>query len=323
VVFDRELWWKEHVQQAIKRATKTIIALCGLRHLRPKQMRQLYQACVAPVVDYASTVWHDPLRDKTHLRHLNTVQRTLLIHILSAFRTVATATLEVEAHVLPTHLRLRHRAQRTIARLHTLPRDHPIWDTLSRAQKRRNNIGSHARFPLAEALKTMNVDRLNELEMIDPRPLPPWRREAFADISIKPDREIAREDAETIGSRSDIIVYSDASGREGHLGASVVALNDDQRVIESRQVQVGSMERWSVHVAELIGIFHAISMVLKIFHQRPSQTDSSPTTATIMCDSRLASQAIQSVKNTSGQRIIHAILQAATEIQSKNIDLRL
>ena len=93
-------------------------------------MRQLYQACVTPVVDYASTVWHDPLRDKTHLRHLNTVQRTALIRILSAFRTVATTTLEVEAHVLPTHLRLRHRAQNTIASLHTLPRDHPIWSAL-------------------------------------------------------------------------------------------------------------------------------------------------------------------------------------------------
>jgi hypothetical protein len=83
--------------ETIKRATKTAIALSGLRYLRPEQMRQLYQACVAPIVDYASTVWHDPLRDKVHIRHLNTVQRIVLIRILSAFRTVATATLEVEA----------------------------------------------------------------------------------------------------------------------------------------------------------------------------------------------------------------------------------
>ncbi|EKV16381.1 hypothetical protein PDIG_09110 [Penicillium digitatum PHI26] len=94
VVFDQQLRWKEHVQQVIKRATKTAIALSGLRLLRPEQMRQLYQACVAPIVDYASTVWHDPLRDKVHIRHLNTVQRNVLIRILSAFRTVATATLE-------------------------------------------------------------------------------------------------------------------------------------------------------------------------------------------------------------------------------------
>ncbi|CAG8429308.1 unnamed protein product [Penicillium salamii] len=105
VVFDQRLRWKEHVQQAIKRATKTAIALSGLRHLRPEQMRQLYQACVAPIVDYASTVWHDPLRDKVHIRHLNTVQRNVLIRILSAFRTVATATLET-AHstTRPSHL---------------------------------------------------------------------------------------------------------------------------------------------------------------------------------------------------------------------------
>jgi hypothetical protein len=42
VVFDHGLRWKEHIQQAIKRATKIAIALNGLRHLRPEQMRQLY-----------------------------------------------------------------------------------------------------------------------------------------------------------------------------------------------------------------------------------------------------------------------------------------
>ncbi|KAJ9480892.1 hypothetical protein VN97_g12629 [Penicillium thymicola] len=182
VVFDQELRWKGHVQQAIKRAIKVSIALGGLRHLRQEQMRQLYQACVTPVMDYASTVWHDPLRDKTHLLLLNTVQKTALIRILSAFRTVATTTLEVEAHDLPTHLRLRHRGQNTITSLHTRPREHPIWGALRRAQKRRNSIGSYARFPLAESLKTMNLGRLDELETIDPRPLPPCRAESFTEI---------------------------------------------------------------------------------------------------------------------------------------------
>ncbi|KAJ5737344.1 uncharacterized protein N7483_002469 [Penicillium malachiteum] len=156
-------------------------------------MRQLYQACVTPIADYASTDWHDPLRDKTHLPHLNTVQRTVLIRILSAFRTVATTTLEVESHVLPTHLRLRLCAQRTIARLHTLPHTHLIWSALSHAQNRRNNIGSHARFPLAEALKTMDVDRLKELETIDLYPLPPWRTNVFSEIELERDREVPRE----------------------------------------------------------------------------------------------------------------------------------
>lgn len=102
---------------------------------------------------------------------------------------VATVTLEVEAYIIPMYLRLRHCAQRTIARLHTQPRDHLIWSVLFRAQNCRNNVGLYARFPLVEALKTMDVDRLNELEIIDPRPLSPWRPDAFTDIEIEHDRE--------------------------------------------------------------------------------------------------------------------------------------
>lgn len=251
------------------------------------------------------------------------MQRTSLICILSAFRTVATSTLEVEANVPPTPLRLCHRVQNTLTRLHTLPRDHPIWSALARAQKRRNNVGSYARFPLAEALKTLDLGRLNELETIDPRPLPPWRTEPFAEIEAATDRETAGERAETVRSASDIAVYSDASARQGHLGAAVVALDDSLEAIESQQVQAEPTDRWSIHVAELIGIFHAVSVVFKIADQGSRTVNSGQTTATILCDSRSALQAIQDVGNKSGQRIVHAILQAATELQAEGIALRL
>ena len=56
VMFDRELRWKEHVQQAVKQAIKVNIVMRGLQHLQSFQMRQLYQACVTPVIDYALTV---------------------------------------------------------------------------------------------------------------------------------------------------------------------------------------------------------------------------------------------------------------------------
>jgi len=323
VIFDHELRWKEHVQQAVKRATKVNIALGGLRQLRPEQMRQLYEACVTPVVDYASTVWHDPLRDKTHLRHLRTVQRAALIRVLSAFRTVATTTLDVEAHVLPTHLRLRYRAQNTITRLHTLPQKHPIWNALNRAQRRRNNRGSFARFPLSEALKTMNLERLQEIEMIDPTPLPPWRKEAFSEIEIESDREIAIERAEAARSTADIVVYSDASGREGHLGAAAAALNDSLETIDSMQVQVGPMDRWSVHAAELIGVLYAINIINKVALRHWRTSHSRVGSATILSDSKSALQAIQNPGNKSGQQIIHAILQAARNTKTHGMSIRL
>lgn len=143
----------------------------------------------------------------------------------------------------------------------------------------------------------MDIDRLNELETIDPRPLPPWRKDALAEIELESDRERARDRADSAKDTSDIVVYSDASGREGHLGAAIVALDDNNEVVESQQVQVGPMERWSVHVAELIGIFYAVDLVFKLAHQRLLIEDSAHITATILCDSRSALQAIQGVKN--------------------------
>jgi hypothetical protein len=76
------------------------------------------------------------------------------------------------------------------------------------------------------------------------------------------------------------------------------------------------MDRWSVHVAELIGIFYVVSTVFKISHRRP-RTEYNGTTATILCDSNSALQAIENPGNKSGQRIIHAILQALAEVQAK------
>lgn len=89
----------------------------------------------------------------------------------------------------------------------------------------------------------MSLGRLYELETIDPRPLPPWRTESFTDIEIGSDRETARKRSETVGPISAIVVYSDASGREGYLGAAVVALDKNLEVIESQQDQVGLMDR--------------------------------------------------------------------------------
>lgn len=81
------------------------------------------------------------------------------------------------------------------------------------------------------------------------------------------------------------------------------------------------MDQWSVHAAELIGIFHAISSVLKLAHQHPWAAHSKATTATILCDSKSALQMVQNPSNKSGQQIIHTTLQAATEIQTQGIVL--
>lgn len=323
VVFDKEMRWKEHVQQAVKRVTRLNIALGGLRHLRPEQMRQLYQACVAPIVDYASTVWHNPLRDKTHLRTLGTVQRTALIRILSAFKTVSTPALEVETHLLPAHLRLKQRAQIVAARLSTLPKDHPGHAVVVRAATRSTHTATGPRLPLAETLRTMDLTRLQALETINPTPQPPWRTPVFTEIKIEPDRDKAKDQASARQKASGIAVFSDASGQHNYLGAAAIVLDQSQNVVQHRKASIGSMEYWSVYAAELIAIYYAISLVLKIAMESRKDLVGTQEPATILSDSMSALQAISNTWNQSGQRIIQAIQQSAQELKTRGIPLRL
>jgi ribonuclease HI len=169
----------------------------------------------------------------------------------------------------------------------------------------------------------MNLERLKEIEMIDPTPLPPWRKEAFSEIEIESDREIALERAEVARSTADIVVYSDASGREGHLGAAATVLDESLGTTDSIQVQVGPMERWSVHAAELIGILYAINIINKIALRHWRTSHMRVRSATILSDSKSALQAVQNPGNKSGQQIIHAILQAAKHTKTHGTSIRL
>ncbi|CAI7650294.1 unnamed protein product, partial [Penicillium manginii] len=47
-------------------------------------------------------------------------------------------------------------------------------------------------------MKLMTLDRLNSLEIINPKPLPPWEPNAFAEISITPAREAAEQEARNL-----------------------------------------------------------------------------------------------------------------------------
>jgi hypothetical protein len=190
-------------------------------------------------MDYASTVWHNPLKNKIHLRTLDTVQRAALIRILSVFRTTATQSIEVEAYMLPTRLRLKQRVQKTITRLYALPDIHPIHDALARGQRRSRNIGLAPRFPLAQAMKTMDLGRLKALEKIDPCPQAPWEPPVFKEIEIKTDQDRAIKNASALQAAANMIVYSDASAQQGQLEAAAVTLDQTRNIEDSRTADVG------------------------------------------------------------------------------------
>lgn len=60
------------------------------------------------------------------------------------------------------------------------------------------------------------------------------------------------------------------------------------------------MDRWSVHIPELIGIFYAVNMVCKLAHQRKGDAYKCSVTATILRDSKSALYSIQNARSKSG-----------------------
>jgi ribonuclease HI len=169
----------------------------------------------------------------------------------------------------------------------------------------------------------MDLSRLQALETIDPRPQPPWQSPAFVEIDTEPDHEKAKANALIRQRATGIAVFSDASGQRNCLGAAAVALDQDHKVIQCRKVGIGSMEHWSVYAAELMAIYYAISLVLKIATENRDARAEKQEPATILSDSMSALQAISNTRNMSGQRIIQAIRQSAQELKARGIPLRL
>lgn len=287
----------------------------GLSHLRPTQMRQLYQACVIPILNYASTIWHSPDKDRGLLRVLGSLQRGVLLKILSAFRTAATQILEVEAYVTPTRLRLKQRAQNVITNLCTLSEGHLVQKVLERMQKRCIRKGTCVKLPLAEAIKMMDVGLAQHLETIEPKALVPWRQPAFEAMDID-DAEAATRTIIDIMSAPETLVFSDASGKKGNLGAAAVILDGQNRMKESWQASVGSTKHWSIHTAGLIAIYHAVGLVAS------EHVENYCVAFTIASNSKSALQPIANPSNRPGQHIVHSILSRAEGLRAQGLRAR-
>ena len=323
VIFDQEVRWKEHAQYAMKKATKTNLALARLRFLRPKQARELYQACVIPKLDYASTVWYNPQKSNWHTKALDTVQRVAILRTLAAFQTVATESLQAETYTLPTRLRLRLRAHNIITRLRTLPETHPIHKVLERVTKRISSKGNGPQHPLLESMKTMNREQMEPVETIDPYLKEPWRRSVFEHIDLEPESGRAKEIAHSIESDPSLAVFTDGSGIGGNLGAAAVMLDSNGNARKANQVGVGSSQHWAIHHAELIAIKQGVDLAVEEQQQNGHTEGQCPRTCTILSDSRSALQALDDPPKRSGQNIVNRITESVLQAKDHLMNFRL
>jgi hypothetical protein len=119
VVMDCELRYRQHIARTAAKGLAAALALRRLKVLSPQIARQLFVATVAPVMDYAASIWMHACRESS-LSWLNRAQKIGPLPS-GTFRSVAAAVAEAEASIHPIRERHAQAAIRLWINIHTLP----------------------------------------------------------------------------------------------------------------------------------------------------------------------------------------------------------
>ncbi|KAJ7839210.1 hypothetical protein B0H14DRAFT_2361287, partial [Mycena olivaceomarginata] len=114
LIMDPTLWWKEQVERAVDKGTRTIMAINRLTRptfgLPHKMVRQLYRSIVIPKMEYGLCVWYSPVYSNGgkrrkgsvgFLTRLGKVQNIVCQLITGMFKTTPAEALNYLAHIPP------------------------------------------------------------------------------------------------------------------------------------------------------------------------------------------------------------------------------
>ena len=194
IVFDKKLCFNLQLQQAIKKGTKTALALGSIGKSTwgaPHEcIKQLFQATVAARMDYSVVIWHRPKADSStalsiQARKFTTVQRLAMKATLGCFHTTPTAAMEIESGIPPAWIRLQSKALSATVRMVSLAHGHPVqkWITKAKtAAKRARKMADKVRIARCKITHMTNLENmavqfpfvLEDLEEIKPFDQAPW-----------------------------------------------------------------------------------------------------------------------------------------------------
>ena len=304
VTFNRSLKFRSHISQIV---TNYALAIAGIAKSKwgPefKYLKRLFTAVAAPRMDYAAIIWHRPEDTRTapttaQLQALSSVQGRIMRAITGCFRTTAIAAMEHETTLLSPQWRLTSKVLRSATRMGTATANHPIHQWITRAVK----CGGPPYMSNLENLAKHYSEYIRlELECIDPYVRPPWwGLKATTTIAPVDKKEAAKSHEQRLRqiSAQDLIIYTDGSGHNNHIGAAIYS----PTVNIAKGKYIGTEESHNVYAAELTGIQMALGLLEEKIDEHAN--------AYIFTDSQCAIQAIKSPQRQSGQYIIKKILDA-------------
>lgn len=297
VVLPQDLRFREHAARAVKRGVNAALALKRIKGMPPKTTRQLFQATVAPTLDYASPIWSTRL-SASMTRMLNQAQRIGAQAIIGAFRTVSLERAEMEASISPIAQRFKEQQDKFWVKSHTLPEKHPFWKIHSLIDTGCKRFES----PLQRIAAGMETCDLSDMEKIEAFCRPPWQKSV--PISI-PNKEEAKKWAET---SPELKIFVDASYRKGKVGIGMFHPTGNNQEGFRISRKIGHCEGLTATYGETLAIEQAIDFICEsgYIQNRPRNVTES-TTYVVVSDSQTAIQQIGNPRNQSGQAIVRRI----------------
>ena len=305
VILDQTLKFKSHLEYISKKGTKFVSAMA--RIVRStwgadfKHLQRLFTTVVAPRIDYAAIIWHQPYEKRlpiaSQIKKLTTIQRLAMKSILGCFKTTSIQALQIESGLPPAEIHLKYKILCTAIRMKTMPPPHPMYYAVSRAVRVGGRFGDHT---VLESLVHHHPDIMErEMETIRPFINPPWWS---PNIRIRIDKEKKKEAVVShyqalhqAQQRQALIIYTDGSGIDGKIGAAIVATNMNYKA----RKHLGTNKIYNVFGAELEGIHMATTLAYDKRHEHEE--------CIIFTDNQSAIQATYSPARRTGQATIAMI----------------
>ena len=92
---------------------------------------------------------------------------------------------------------------------------------------------TYAKFPLAEAIKTLDPEATKNLERINPKPLESWRLPVFKAINIKQDIEKATQKIINLINSPEIVIFIGIIERKANLKTATAIIDQHNKIIRS------------------------------------------------------------------------------------------
>ncbi|KJZ67989.1 hypothetical protein HIM_12623 [Hirsutella minnesotensis 3608] len=306
VIMDDELRFQEHMMKAAASGLGAAMGLRRLKMLSPRVSRQLFEATVAPAMDYASNVWTHALRAK-QVGWMNKAQMIGAQAITGAFRTVAKTVAMAEADIRTVGERHRQATIRLCINLQTLPMTHPLA-TLRNCSTRRFVSPMQK---IVTAVQTVQMDQIEDIH--DEYALPPWTPRI--QVMLEDDKAKAIEAAD---DAKGIVIATSGSQKDGMVGIGGVVYSTSHdrpdMVLTSYSVCLGTAEEQNPYTAELA----AIAMALMCAPTGPPCRE-----VTILASSRSALEVIRRPRTQSGQCTVRQIYGHANRLMRRGCSVKL